>query len=297
LQAANLVGWNGAAGHREFEKLLRAIANHVPLAKAAAATSGGVQPIQTTPAPPLVDLITIPPSTFWMGAQKTDKNERNYDPEALDNESPVHQVTLKAFRIARFPVTVQEYSLFLDSGGYQAKDHWMVGGFGTGKEPKDWSNQKNQDWPVVGVSWFEASAYCAWVGLRLPTEAEWERVARGPNSARYPWGDQPLDESRANYVSSGVGLPTTPQGHYPDGRSVEGIDDLLGNVWEWCSDWHASYTDNQNQNPVGPQSGSSKVLRGGSWLDNPRNVRVSTRFRVVPTSRNDTIGFRCAADA
>jgi formylglycine-generating enzyme required for sulfatase activity len=146
---------------------------------------------------------------------------------------------------------------------------------------------------VGGVSWFEASAYCAWAGLRLPTEAEWERVARGPTSARYPWGDQPpLNESRANYHSK-IRHPT-PQGQYPKGRSVEGIDDLLGNVWEWCSDWYGGYSADRQENPLGAQNGEAKVLRGGSWLVYPRYVRVSGRVWDEPARRDDNVGFRCA---
>lgn len=282
LQAANLVGWDGAAGHRELEKVLRAIEIHVPLGKASA--------------PREDNLVTIPAGTFWIGAQKTDKNGRNYDPEAFDDESPVRQVTLKAFRIARFPITVREFARFVDSGGYQTEKHWGAGGFDATNEPDNWADQqKNSEWPVVGVSWFESSAYCAWAGLRLPTEAEWERVARGPASARYPWGDQPqMDKSRANYDRK-VGQPT-PAGQYPNGRSAEGIDDLLGNVWEWCSDWYARYSSEREENPAGPETGELKILRGGSWVDIPWIVSVSYRVRFGPSFRGDGIGFRCVGE-
>jgi len=288
LQAANLVGWDGAAGHSELEKLLTAVEIHVPLAKAAVAGSS-VQPVRVAPKREDDNFVTIPAGTFWMGAQNTDPKGRNYDPEAWNTESPVHQVTLQAFRIARFPVTVSEFARFRDSGGYRTEQYWTAGGFGTATEPSNWADQeKNPQWPVVGVSWYEASAYCGWAGLRLPTEAEWERVARGPRNARYPWGDHPpLDESRANYNLK-IGHPT-PQGHYPNGRSVEGVDDLLGNVWEWCSDWYGSYPD-------GTQNGDWKVLRGGAWIYISRYVRVSYRLRLVPTYRNYNIGFRCAGE-
>ena len=283
LQAANLVDWNGSPTHPEFAKVLRAVEIHVPLAKAAAAGSS-LRPVSAAPTPYEENLVTIPAGTFWMGAQKTDKNGRNFDPEAFDREAPVHQVTLKAFRIARFPVTVGEFAHFVDSGAYQAE------------KPDNWADQqKNPLWPVVGVSWFEASAYCAWAGLRLPTEAEWERVARGPTSARYPWGDQPpLDESLANYNSK-IRHPT-PQGQYPKGRSVEGIDDLLGNVWEWCSDWYGGYSGDHQENPAGGKTGEYRVLRGGAWIGSPQDVRVSDRDGYEPTNRDDLIGFRCAGE-
>ena len=297
LQAANLVGWDGKAGHGELEKILRAVGIHVPLAAKAVATGGSSgQVIPAAPAPKEFDLVTIPAGTFWMGAQKTDKNGTNYDPAADDSESPVHQVTVKAFRIARFPVTVKEFAEFVESGGYRAEKHWGVGAFGAVNEPENWAAQrKNGKGPVVGVSWFEASAYCAWAGLRLPTEAEWERVARGPKSARYPWGDQPgLDESRANYRGK-IGHPTS-EGQYQSGRSVEGVDDLLGNVWEWCNDWYAGYSGNRAEGPVGPKTGERKIVRGGSWDGNPRSVRVSNRLSVEPSDRYNLIGFRCAGE-
>ena len=150
--------------------------------------------------------IAIPAGSFWMGAQAKKKTGRNYDPEASDEESPVHEVRLRAFRIGRFPVTVQEFAGFIDSGGYEMYRYWAEGGYGRFPLPDNWEEQRpHLNWPVVGVSWFEARAYCAWAGGRLPTEAEWERSARGPKSSRFPWGvggvehagaDDPVDRGR-----------------------------------------------------------------------------------------------------
>jgi formylglycine-generating enzyme required for sulfatase activity len=226
--------------------------------------------------------VKIPAGAFYMGAQK--KKGRNYDPEASDDESPVHKVTLRGFRIGRFPVTVQEFGAFL------------AGGNGKLTEPEDWERQKQYpNRPVVGVSWFEAAAYCSWKGGRLPTEAEWERAARGPAGSRYPWGDKPpLDTSRANY-NMVVGHPT-PVGLFPKGNSSEGLCDMLGNVWEWCEDWFGSYEAGSQENPTGPQDGKYRVLRGGSWGGVPRFVRVSLRFWYEPSFRVDVIGFRCAGE-
>ncbi len=237
--------------------------------------------------------VEIPGGTFWMGAQK---NGRNEDAEASGDEPPVHQVTLKGFRIGRYPVTVQEFARFVRAGGYATQKFWEAGGFRKFTEPDEWEVQKGfPSRPVVGVSWFEAAAYCAWAGCRLPTEAEWERVARGPNGARYPWGDRPpLDHSRANY--DGTVGSATPVGLYPAGNSLENVCDLIGNVYEWCSDWYGEYPEAAQVNPVGPQKGESKVLRGGAWSYGPLLVRVSYRLRDVPSSRGSGVGFRCAGE-
>jgi len=249
---------------------------------------------KSIPSPPARDgnWIVIPSSTFLMGAQKEGANR---DPDAYANEAPVHEVTLKAFQIGRFPVTVREYDAFIKDGGYEARKFWIEG-FGRFKEPESWETQKqNLDWPVVGVSWYEAAAYCSWAGGRLPTESEWERTARGPQNGRYPWGNQPaLDHSYANYEGR-VGHPT-PVGLYPKGNSLEGVSDLLGNVWEWCSDWYGPYSANIQENPPGAKNGHQKILRGGSWGVDPGGVRVSDRGRNEPANRIVNFGFRCVRD-
>jgi formylglycine-generating enzyme required for sulfatase activity len=239
--------------------------------------------------------VTIPAGTFRMGAQKQSKKGQNYDPEAFDAESPVHDVTLPAFRIRRFPVTVQEFDAFIKNDGYSARKYWAEG-HGEFREPEDWERQKQYpNRPVVGVSWFEAAAYCCWAGGRLPTEAEWERAARGPEGTRYPWGNEPpLDASRANYASAIGHL--TPVGLFPNGSTPEGLCDMLGNVWEWCGDWFGPYETRWQENPAGPKEGNTKALRGGSWYDLPQGVRVSVRLRDVPTDRYGSIGFRCAGE-
>jgi formylglycine-generating enzyme required for sulfatase activity len=243
--------------------------------------------------------VTIPPCTFYMGAQKTNQNGRNYDLKADACESPVREVKLKGFRIRRFPVTVQEFGVFMDSKdtkGYSRRLYWREGG--SDIAPKDWERQKEHpNWPVVGVSWYEAAAWCAWFGGRLPTEAEWERAARGPRGTRYPWGDQPLiDPSRANYHGeTAVGHPT-PVGLYPTGNTPERLCDTLGNVWEWCDDWFSSYENGVQNNPRGVYTGYAKVMRGGSWNYSPEGIRVSVRGRDAPMNRGDYVGFRCVGE-
>jgi formylglycine-generating enzyme required for sulfatase activity len=238
--------------------------------------------------------VEIPAGTFWMGAQKADKNGRNYDPEAESDES-VHEVALRTFRISRFPVTVQEFAGFIDADGYEQRKYWKKGS-GEFSEPEDWEAQiRHRSRPVVGVSWVEAAAYCAWAGRRLPTEAEWERAARGPESSRYPWGDTPpLGHSYANYEAE-VGHPT-PVGVFPQGNTAEGLCDMLGNVWEWCSDWFGDYEAGHQDNPAGPPTGDFRVRRGGAWDLIPQGVRVSFRSYVRPSYRVDVTGFRCVGE-
>ncbi len=227
------------------------------------------------------------------GAQKRNKKKQNYDPETGEDES-VHEVKLWGFRISRFAVTVQEYDAFMMGRGYSEQKFWSEG-YGKFLEPKDWERQKQYpNRPVVGVSWYEAAAYCCWKGGRLPTETEWERAARGPRNSRYPWGDQPaLDPSRANY--EGIDHPT-PVGLFPKGNTPEEVCDMLGNVWEWCGDWYGPYDTGSQEEPRGPKSGEYRVMRGGSWYGNPRNVRVSNRYRLEPTYRVVDLGFRCAGE-
>ena len=232
--------------------------------------------------------VTIPAGSFLMGAQKSKKSDPNYDQEALNSEAPVHEVQLKGFRIRRFPVTVQEFAEFINKDG--SPRHWLEG-FGKFTEPEGWKTQTQfPNRPVTGVSWFEAAAYCAWKKWRLPTGAEWERAARGPQCTRYPWGNEPpLDASRANYGGN-IGH-VTPVGLFPKGNSSEGLCDMLGNVWEWCGDWVAPYETRHSQN----MEEKYRVLRGGAWFNNPVLVRVSVRYGLVPSNRY-VVGFRCAGE-
>jgi formylglycine-generating enzyme required for sulfatase activity len=210
-----------------------------------------------------------------MGAQSNNKSHPNYDSEAFDQESPPHEVFLDEYRIARYPVTVGQFRPFIEDEAYDDPQWWTAGGFGEFREPKGWEDQlPYPSRPVVGVSWFEAMAFCAWAHVRLPTEAQWERAARGTDGRKFPWGDQPADESRLNYARGkdwqdavpNVGHPT-PVGIYPLGNTPEGICDMAGNVWEWCADWFGDYPRQAAPNPTGPEKGEYRVNRGGSWAD------------------------------
>jgi formylglycine-generating enzyme required for sulfatase activity len=147
---------------------------------------------------------------------------------------------------------------------------------------------------VVGISWHEAEAFCRFIGKRLPTEAEWEKAARGTNGRKYPWGDQ-WDASRANSGESKLGK-TVAVGSYPMGVSPFGVHDLAGNVWEWVQDWYdmGYYQRSPERNPLGPSTGQTKVLRGGAWYVNSSFMRAAGRFDLTLDKRMVTIGFRCA---
>jgi len=202
--------------------------------------------------------------------QRQRKKGHNYDPEASDDEAPVRQVTVAPFLMARYPVTVAEYERFVNSGGYQKKDWWTAGGFGQFTEPEEWANQiRYPNRPVTGVSWWEASAYCASIGVRLPSEEEWECAGRcGREGVRYPWGPEPPNQHRANYGYEGSPQAPTPVGMYPEGATPSGIQDMAGNVWEWTSSWY--------------EKDEYREVRGGGWVVYPDFLRVSVRVGSGP---------------
>jgi formylglycine-generating enzyme required for sulfatase activity len=273
----------------------------------------GRSPLQTVINQGFGDFMLVPGGEFLMG-----DNYAEGDPD----EVPVHSVTLDAFYMGRDKVSNAEYARFLDAGGYERQELWSAGGFGEyGTSPRYWETGKYRSgdgegeagFPVVGVSWFEASAYCSWVALetgadyRLPTEAEWEKAARGTDQRRFPWG-QEIDGSFGNFEFSGGPYEPgiTPVGFYNgsthDGfttganSSPYGVREMTGNVWEWCYDWYGGdyYSSSPAQNPPGPEQGSSRVLRGGGWVDSPYYHRAANRNSSFPENRNPIQGFRCA---
>lgn len=213
-------------------------------------------------------LITIPAGEFTMGS-----NDHN-------SEKPQRTVYLDTYRIAHHPVTNAQYRMFIEETGHREPGFWEDDRF----------NQPNQ--PVVDVTWPDAQAYCKWAGLRLPTEAEWEKAARGEDSREYPWGPEQPDETRCNFDSN-VDRPTEV-GSYPEGASPYGCQDMAGNVWEWCQDWYGDYNESDTRNPAGPDDGSDRIVRGGSYFNDSNGVRGAYRSNFEPSNRYYYLGFRCA---
>ncbi|MCY2990331.1 MAG: SUMF1/EgtB/PvdO family nonheme iron enzyme [Planctomycetota bacterium] len=214
------------------------------------------------------ELIRIPAGEFWLGSDDGPENER-----------PKQRVHLDEYYIARNPVTNAQYRRFMEATGHGKPSFWDDKRF----------NQPNQ--PVVGVRWHDAMAYCKWAGLRLPTERQWEKAARGIDGRGWPWGNAPPDAKRCNF-NQNVGA-TTEVGSYPDGASPYGCLDMAGNVWEWCATkWRESYRDPPDESPEGH---AYRVLRGGSWYDDAESVRCVRRGRHDPDwGVHQSVGFRCA---
>ncbi|MBN1936337.1 MAG: formylglycine-generating enzyme family protein, partial [Anaerolineae bacterium] len=234
----------------------------------------------------LPEPILIPAGSFLMGSDpQKDKN-------AGSDEQPQHTVYLSDYCICKTMITNAQYLAFVQAGGRKPPQYWQNGRIPQGKE----------NHPVVCVSWHDAVAFCAWVTqelqmangeFRLPTEAEWEKAARGTDGRIYPWGNEPPDATRCNF-NMNVG-DTTPVGQYPAGASPYGLLDMAGNVWEWCADWYEEiyYRKSPAQSPPGPPDGSGRVLRGGAWNDPEYRVRVAYRLVHDPFFSNRYVGFRC----
>ncbi|MCP4220672.1 MAG: SUMF1/EgtB/PvdO family nonheme iron enzyme, partial [bacterium] len=245
-------------------------------------------------APPMV---TVEAGEFIMGSNSSDR----------DNEKPERNIYLDAFEIAKYPVTNGEYRWFIEDGGYKTEKFWHPAGWqwvtkGKRQFPDFWSDGKwnGANFPVVGVSWYEADAYARWLSNKtgkhycLPTEAQWENAARGTDGRTYPRGES-IDKNRCNYDESGL-MRTSPVGMFPGGESPYGCLDMAGNVWEWCVDWGNSdyYKTGPDKNPQGPDNGERRVLRGGSWISNGRYVRSACRYWFEPSICDNFTGLRLA---
>jgi formylglycine-generating enzyme required for sulfatase activity len=232
------------------------------------------------------------------------------------DEKP-HTVTLDAFWIDRTEVTNAMFERFAADTHYQTDAEKGGNGWVYNTSSGQWENTSGANWqhpqgpssslsglddhPVVQVSWNDATAYCKWAGRRLPTEAEWEKAARGTDGRTYPWGNAAPDCSRANYYGKNsdrdfcVGN-TTKVGSYPTGASPYGALDMAGNVLEWVADWYneSYYSASPSENPQGPSTGDYRVLRGGAWNGDTTVVRSALRLSDDPDFRDNGNGFRCS---
>jgi formylglycine-generating enzyme required for sulfatase activity len=209
-----------------------------------------------------------------------------------DENSPRRELFVDAFYLDKHEVTVGRYAEFLKQTGNI-------------RPPEEWDTvdvKSNADLPVVGVDWHDANSYCQWVGRRLPTDAEWERAARGTDERKFPWGnDAPMAENARfgkKYGNPVYKDGVAAVGSHPKGASPFGVDDMSGNVGEWVADWFTdSFPSTDTRNPKGPASGDGKVLRGGGWYDPAERITATKRMHAPPEQRESGVGFRCASDA
>jgi formylglycine-generating enzyme required for sulfatase activity len=230
-------------------------------------------------------LLVVPPGNFQMGSTDSDTN-------AQPDEKPQHTVQLDAFLIDQTDVTNKMYALCVSAGACTSPSSTS-----SATRPSYYGNSEFDNYPVINVNWNMADTYCKWAGRELPTEAQWEKAARGTDGYTYPWGNNTPDITLLNY--NGIDGDTTEVGSYPKGASPYGALDMAGNVWQWMNDWYSDtyYQSSPSSNPLGPVSGQDRVLRGGSWGNFYASVRSADRLRSEPTYTNYSVGFRCAMSA
>lgn len=236
------------------------------------------------------EIVLIPEGPFFMGC---DPDHNGGFPCNFD-ELPLHEVYLSTYTIDKYEVTNAQYQACVESNACSEPLYKY-----SATRESYYDNPDFQNFPVVSVSWDEANTYCAWVGGRLPTEAEWEKAARGTSIIAYPWGDQDPNCQLANSSNNATGEfcqdDTAAVGSYPLGMSEYGVFDMAGNVWEWVNDWYGGsyYAISPYENPTGAETGTEKVVRGGSWDYSWNKIRVVYNSNHSPNERRVDFGFRC----
>ena len=240
-----------------------------------------------------VDMVDVPAGEVLLG-----NDARRPGGPAPSDEAPRHEVFVRATSLSATPVTNRQYGEFVRATGHSAPPHWSGGELPAALDRH----------PVTYVDWLDATAFCRWAGVRLPTEAEWEKAARGTDGRRFPWGDGepaspdsatrcPYGAVLANYGGGAKNGSTSPVGTYPDAASPYGLEDMAGNVWEWVSSVYAPYPYDARDGREDPRSRPVRVLRGGSYASpTSRNLRCAARSRSAPGRRSPHIGFRVARD-
>ncbi len=235
-------------------------------------------------------MVYIPAGTFPMGVPKAAR-------DGGVDERPNHDVYVDAFYMDKYEVTNGRYLQFVTETGHRTPQHPSDPSKGLWKG--NMMPESVTDLPVINVDWSDADTYCQWAGKRLPTEAEWEKAAKGPNDWRFPWGDVEPTMEHANFNQVWRGEATLVQvGIYEKGKSPYGVYDVAGNVWEWVADWYDPeyYQKSPERNPQGPETGTHKSVRSSGWQGETPQVRIFTRIKSLPTDRNHSTGFRCAQD-
>jgi formylglycine-generating enzyme required for sulfatase activity len=224
-------------------------------------------------------MVRIPAGEFLMGSDSGEEDER-----------PAHRVYLAAFAIDRYEVTVAEFAEFMAAQAVEPPFKWAEA-----------RKANHRDKPVAGVDWFDARDYCRWRGKRLPTEAEWEKAARGTDGRTYPWGEDRPTKAHTNAgQTKWTGYDSLARvGRYERGQSPYGVHDMAGSLWEWVADWYDQtyYSSSPDVNPIGPSAGPLRVLRGGAWNNDARTIRSANRAAYAPDARRNDVGFRCAKRA
>ncbi len=233
------------------------------------------------------EFILVPAGTFTMGNDRRAADER-----------PAHKVYLNAYYISKYEVTnAQYYKFWKENPTHEnTPEH-----FTHLRDIGEWPARAQQfpNYPVVGVSWYAAKAYADWKGMRLPTESEWEKAARGYTDRTWPWGNAMEPNANTNANDDGYRNQLAPVGSFPKGKSYYGVLDMAGNVWEWTADWYSDvyYFHSPKQNPKGPDVGSWRVIRGGSWIDTLTRCSTTFRFYLYPSLKTSFVGFRLAKTA